>query len=62
MTARVREATLSRIVVVLLLCTRNVQICAGVEAEIDLNVEGNGFHRLETVDWYVNNKWSMCPS
>ncbi|XP_071576584.1 phosphatidylinositol-glycan biosynthesis class X protein [Temnothorax nylanderi] len=46
MTAHViREANLSRIVVALLLCTRSVQICAGIGAEIDLDVEGSGFHR-----------------
>lgn len=45
MTMHVREASLSRIVVALLLCTRGVQISAGIEAEVDLNVDGNGFHR-----------------
>jgi len=49
MTAHIREANLSRIITVLLLCMRGVQICAGIEADIDLDVEGNGFHRLETI-------------
>ncbi|XP_011862211.1 PREDICTED: uncharacterized protein LOC105558899 isoform X2 [Vollenhovia emeryi] len=40
-----REASLSRIIVALLLCARGVQVCAAVAAEVDLDVEGNGFHR-----------------
>ncbi|KAL0113299.1 hypothetical protein PUN28_012451 [Cardiocondyla obscurior] len=43
MTRHTNEANLLQIV--LLLCTQSVQICMGVKAEIDLDVEGNGFHR-----------------
>jgi len=49
MTAHIREASLSQIITVLLLFVRSVQICAGIEADVDLDVEGNGFHRLETI-------------
>lgn len=41
----VREASLSRVVVALLLCARGVRIAAGIAVELDLDVEGNGFHR-----------------
>ncbi|XP_012523233.1 uncharacterized protein LOC105829123 [Monomorium pharaonis] len=54
MTAHVRRTNLSRVVVALLLGTHCVQVCLGVEAEIDLDVEGNGFHR--TLNYRVRFK------
>ncbi|KAL6437419.1 hypothetical protein ACFW04_005132 [Cataglyphis niger] len=45
MTVHVSELNFSRIVATLILWTRCAQICTGVEAEIELNVEGSGFHR-----------------
>ena len=54
MTTRVREVNFLRIIVALFLCTLRMQIYAAIEAEIDLDVEGNGFHRLETVIYCVN--------
>lgn len=56
MTTHVREVNLLRIIVALFLCTLRVQICATIEAEIDLDVEGNGFHRLEIVVCCVNKR------
>ncbi|KYM95666.1 PREDICTED: uncharacterized protein LOC108780134 [Cyphomyrmex costatus] len=44
MTTHVHKVNL-RIIVALLLCALYVPICAAIEAEIDLDVEGNGFHR-----------------
>ncbi|XP_072745690.1 phosphatidylinositol-glycan biosynthesis class X protein [Anoplolepis gracilipes] len=45
MTVRVSELNFSQIVTTLILWTRCVQICKGIEAEIKLDVEGSGFHR-----------------
>ncbi|KAL6258332.1 hypothetical protein P5V15_010418 [Pogonomyrmex californicus] len=45
MTVFISEINFSRIVVALFLCTQIVRIYARIEAEIDLDVEGNGFHR-----------------
>ncbi|KYN41337.1 Phosphatidylinositol-glycan biosynthesis class X protein [Trachymyrmex septentrionalis] len=45
MRKHVCEVNLLRIIVALFLCIFCAQICAAIEAEIDLDVEGNGFHR-----------------
>lgn len=46
MIIHVGGTSLSQIIVSLILFVRYVRISAGVEAEIDLDVEGNGFHRM----------------
>ncbi|XP_029157790.1 uncharacterized protein LOC114930200 [Nylanderia fulva] len=45
MTVHVSAPNYSRIIATLILWMRCAQICGGIEAEIELNVEGSGFHR-----------------
>jgi len=46
MIARVQAIDISWIIILLILCMRCTWICAEINAEINFDVEGNGFHRL----------------
>ncbi|XP_070162651.1 phosphatidylinositol-glycan biosynthesis class X protein [Polyergus mexicanus] len=55
MIVRLPELNFSRIVATLILWTRCAQICGGIEAEIEFDVEGSGFHRTFIYRTYFKN-------